>query len=316
VNKIILKIAKLIYGSISLKCPSCKKIGFISNWQIIGLKIFRFVRYRGGKLIEVKNINCTCENCKNGFRISNGTVIKRKRKSIEIPSNYIQFSSMIFFSSTALLSIFFNQTINPKVDISEIARIPILPIFYLCTLLFLASIWFPLVNFKIRKPIWTSYNIPLKDVEYSAFRHDKKIRKFHKEKEIQLLIAENIESYTFFNKKLNLYESDPSKNAIEYVTPIGDIDILAQDEDENFIVIETKLEKVPDKTIGQISRYMGWVNENLCKKNQSVFGVIIGHRITDKLKYAAYENDRIFLFEYQYGFDFKRIHLKLKDVKN
>jgi hypothetical protein len=52
-------------------------------------------------------------------------------------------------------------------------------------------------------------------------------------------------------------------------------------------VIELKRDRVPDKTIGQILRYMGWIKQNLTTGGK-VRGIIVGQRLSDKLIYACH----------------------------
>lgn len=65
--------------------------------------------------------------------------------------------------------------------------------------------------------------------------------------------------HTFKARKLKLFINSNGREGKEYPTDVGFIDILAVDEDGNFVVFELKLSKGPDKAIGQRLRYMGWV---------------------------------------------------------
>ncbi|MDH5718975.1 MAG: endonuclease NucS [Spirochaetia bacterium] len=87
---------------------------------------------------------------------------------------------------------------------------------------------------------------------------------------------------------LDLYDpkKQTDKNMGKYNTSvIGEIDLLLKDDTNQIIVIELKRRGI-DETIGQICRYVGWVEENLAKKNQKVFGIILAQTIDEKLKYA------------------------------
>lgn len=66
---------------------------------------------------------------------------------------------------------------------------------------------------------------------------------------------------------------------------VGIMDILAIDEKGNFVVIEIK-RQATDKTLGQILRYMGWVQEELCKDGQRVSGIIVAERKDIQLEFA------------------------------
>ncbi len=93
---------------------------------------------------------------------------------------------------------------------------------------------------------------------------------------------------TVFQGKLEIL-TDPVEGIIgqQYSTDVGVIDILAQDASTgDFVVIELKRGKAADKVVGQVLRYMGWVAESLCDKNQHVSGLIICGEPDEKLDYA------------------------------
>lgn len=66
---------------------------------------------------------------------------------------------------------------------------------------------------------------------------------------------------------------------------VGIIDILAIDEKGNYVVIEIK-RKAKDVSVGQITRYMGWVQEELCQKGQTVSGLIVAESKDLNLTFA------------------------------
>ena len=71
----------------------------------------------------------------------------------------------------------------------------------------------------------------------------------------------------------------------QYKTSVGFIDILFKDKEDSFVVVELKRGKGSDKVVGQIQRYMAWVNENLTQ-TKSVRGIIVVKEIDKKLNYA------------------------------
>lgn len=88
--------------------------------------------------------------------------------------------------------------------------------------------------------------------------------------------------------KLDLYDPEvqAGKSCGKYkAVPVGEMDMLLQDEKGNLIVIELKRD-ASDQTIGQICRYVGWVEENILPEGKKVFGIIIAQKIDEKLKYA------------------------------
>jgi hypothetical protein len=90
----------------------------------------------------------------------------------------------------------------------------------------------------------------------------------------------------------------------EYPTVTGPIDILANDSSGAFYVFELKRAASPDKAIGQVTRYMGWVMEKLAN-GKPVHGVIVAKTITENLKYAVLAVPGVSLFEYQILFTLK-----------
>jgi hypothetical protein len=89
---------------------------------------------------------------------------------------------------------------------------------------------------------------------------------------------------TMIEPGLKLYE-DERINGVEF--PAGDrrIDILAQDRDGRFVVIELKVSRGHERVVGQMAYYLAWVKQNL-SEGQPVRGVIVAREVTDELKMA------------------------------
>ena len=111
---------------------------------------------------------------------------------------------------------------------------------------------------------------------------------------------------TIKNHKLKLYVDSNKREGKEYPTDVGPIDILAVDENGHFIVFELKLSRGADRAIGQILRYMGWVQENLAKEKK-VSGIIVANKMDNKIKYAVKMTPNIDLFEYEMKFELTKI---------
>ena len=101
----------------------------------------------------------------------------------------------------------------------------------------------------------------------------------------QALIHRNFER--LFGGKLKYYDSERQneKNGQFDTQEVGIMDILAIDDKNNLVVIELKRSST-DVTLGQLLRYMGWVNKNLCGENQKVKGIIISESKDNRLEYA------------------------------
>jgi endonuclease len=96
---------------------------------------------------------------------------------------------------------------------------------------------------------------------------------------------------------LTLYK-DEEFEGVEF--PVGGrfIDILAVGKSGDFVVIELKVSRGHEKTIGQLLRYMGWVEKNLAA-GKSVRGVIVAREMTEDLRLAATQIRNVRLFEYE-----------------
>ena len=99
---------------------------------------------------------------------------------------------------------------------------------------------------------------------------------------------------------LMLYQ-DEEFTGIEF--PVGGrfIDILAVDSNADFVVIELKVSRGHERTIGQLLRYMGWVQKNIAG-SKKVRGAIVANQITEDLELAASRVPDILLFEYEIAF--------------
>src|SRR5690348_8620326 len=86
---------------------------------------------------------------------------------------------------------------------------------------------------------------------------------FALEHELQSFIANNLEAIDVGGKRLRLYVDERGVDGIEYVTELGRIDILAIDEVGGFYVFELKRATAPDSAMGQLMRYMGWVQQTI-----------------------------------------------------
>jgi endonuclease len=105
-------------------------------------------------------------------------------------------------------------------------------------------------------------------------------------------------------KKLRLYVDPTGRDGIEYPTAVGPIDILAVDDSGSFFVFELKRARSPDRAIGQLARYMGWVGQTI-GKNRAVNGIIVAKEISENLRYAVSVVPQVSLFEYEVEFRLK-----------
>jgi predicted RNA-binding protein with PUA-like domain len=107
-------------------------------------------------------------------------------------------------------------------------------------------------------------------------------------------------------KGYNLYkESDGRTTGELYDTKtVGQIDLLYQNDTGELLVIELKrTEDTTDKAVGQIARYLGWVQENI-GKTKNVKGLLVARSASEELKYAtkALKNCKLCTYEIQFRF--------------
>ena len=84
---------------------------------------------------------------------------------------------------------------------------------------------------------------------------------------------------------------------MEYSIEDGRIDILAVDKNNRPVVIELKISRGRNRTIGQLLYYMGWVDAHLGKG--PCRGMIIAREISDDLVVAVQRVSEVSLFRYR-----------------
>lgn len=106
------------------------------------------------------------------------------------------------------------------------------------------------------------------------------------EKHLEDFLVANWES-TELGELYDLIEENGNMVSQQYPTKeIGNIDLLVQEKKSgNYVVIELKKGLTSDQTVGQLTRYIGWVKKN--KSNgKKVKGIIIAGSQDERLKYA------------------------------
>ena len=125
---------------------------------------------------------------------------------------------------------------------------------------------------------------------------------FYMESQLEDFIIQNWNE-SEFGKKYDLIIEDGELQSQQYRTDIGPIDILAKDKvTDEYVVIELKRNQTGDQTIGQIARYMQWVEENLSK---NVKGVIVCGKWDEKLDYARKRMGDVEVLLYELNFSLK-----------
>jgi len=130
---------------------------------------------------------------------------------------------------------------------------------------------------------------------------------FALEKHLEDFLIANWEK-TELGKNLKLIEEEGIPVSQQYNTLIGRIDILVQDKTTNdYVVIELKKGRTSDKVVGQISTYIGWVQEHKAKDGRNVRGIIISGENDEKLRYSLKNIPNVEMFIYKVDFSLKKI---------
>ncbi len=114
-------------------------------------------------------------------------------------------------------------------------------------------------------------------------------------KTTRFALERHLHDYMFDNwdmvdlaQEWDIYTRDGEPEAgYEFRTPIGRIDLLTKHKREpRWLVIELKREKSSDAVVGQVLRYMGWVQKHLSENGETVEGLIVATEGDPQLHYA------------------------------
>lgn len=108
---------------------------------------------------------------------------------------------------------------------------------------------------------------------------------------------------TDLGKKYDVYQEDGEIVGQQYPSDTGPIDILAISKDKKeLLVVELKKGRASDNVVGQIQRYMGFVQEELVENGQTVKGDIIALENDKRIKRALAVASNIEFYQYQVSF--------------
>ncbi|MGJ5819945.1 endonuclease NucS domain-containing protein [Paludibaculum fermentans] len=105
---------------------------------------------------------------------------------------------------------------------------------------------------------------------------------------------------------LRLYE-DEGITGVEFPAGGRFIDILALDSKRRYVVVELKVSRGYDRTVGQLRRYMGWIAKNHAESGRGVRGMIVAREISQDLVLACAGLSDVELFEYKMSVSVSRI---------
>jgi hypothetical protein len=67
----------------------------------------------------------------------------------------------------------------------------------------------------------------------------------------------------------------------------GRIDLLCRDGKNSLVVVELKIGRADDRTLGQVQRYVGWTTKTRASPGQQVRGVIVAESFDENLRYST-----------------------------
>ena len=102
---------------------------------------------------------------------------------------------------------------------------------------------------------------------------------------------------------LELYEHLGARGQQLDTNVVGRLDLLAEDSEGRLVVIELKAGRADDRVVGQILRYMGWVQQEIAPA-AGVRGIVVASDFTDRARYAAAAVPTVALMQYEVQFAF------------
>lgn len=120
--------------------------------------------------------------------------------------------------------------------------------------------------------------------------------KFALEEQLRDYLAENL---GILEQGLSLWpleQGDAVEFPVDEQGPSRRIDILAQDRDQVPVIIELKVSRGHEKTVGQALYYRAKIKQRFAAKVVKIF--IVAAEISPELRAAASEVSDLFLFEY------------------
>ena len=108
------------------------------------------------------------------------------------------------------------------------------------------------------------------------------------------------------SRGLKLFEEE-GITGIEFPAGGRFIDILAIDKGGALVVIELKVSRGYDRVVGQLLRYMEWIQRHQAASGQSVRGVIVAKSVSKDLRLACARVRGVSLYEYDLNVALRRV---------
>ena len=130
---------------------------------------------------------------------------------------------------------------------------------------------------------------------------------FALEKHLEDFLVKNWNG-TELSHEFDIYEEDGERVGQQFPTDTGPIDILAISKDRKaLLVVELKKGRASDVVVGQLLRYMGYVQEELAEPEQTVRGVVIALEDHQRLRRALAVVPAIEFYRYEVSFKLVKV---------
>ncbi len=127
--------------------------------------------------------------------------------------------------------------------------------------------------------------------------------RFALERQLEAFLLENWDQ-TPLGKDWEIFKTpEDSEAGNQFPTDVGRIDILARHRVEpRLLVVELKRNQSNDQTVGQVLRYLGWVQKHLTQEGETVEGLIIAHKGEKEAQYALLVLPNVKMMTYEVEF--------------
>ena len=130
---------------------------------------------------------------------------------------------------------------------------------------------------------------------------------FALEKHLEDFLVQNWNG-TELSRDFEIYEEDGERVGQQFPTDTGPIDILAISRDrKTLLVFELKKGRASDVVVGQLLRYMGFVQDELAEPEQTVRGVVIALEDDQRLRRALAMVPAIDFYRYEVSFKLVKV---------